>query len=607
MSIYDNHDINYVRQLLYYYFMTSKRPTECQYHELIDAIMDKNTFEGDINLHCHSIQNLSALTYPDPNCNHPLFIHNDVVMRNLTADNVNILHYEISGFEITGDLNLQQNITVSGVGLFLDDVYVSGLIITPCGDSLDWCSVFNTVLDTSANWNSVYTTVNETSSNWESNFTTVQENSANWESVYIGVNGLSSNWNSVYASVAGASANWGSVYTSVVGASGNWDSAYTTVNGASARWGAAYTTLTANSGNWSSAYTTVCSNSSLWFHGGLYVPLSGFSTISGPITISNNTLTPESICVAFLSGFCEEVVGTMHWLSAGCYSMRIWGDEYNYLRYDYNQSYWVFDAYDDGPLYYSETGSDVSPVGYEYFAFNPIDGKIAVFNGACSSIWDVTFRDGGASAVTFVSNEGNSDQWCSGYTTLNANSGNWGSAYTTVNGASANWSSSYTTLNANSGNWGSVYTTVNGASANWGSAYTAVNANSANWNQAYAWGNHVTASSNVYSIQPSGSPLTAVVDPANGPIQGLFVTADMTIHALPSPLSSQYHLVTLLVDMPVEYEVSWSDGALYALSFPSGMTTQSIISVSGTNAFMFEYRWGERLPIAHIVDNPEDW
>lgn len=103
--------------------------------------------------------------------------------------------------------------------------------------------------------------------------------------------------------------------------------------------------------------------------------------------------------------------------------------------------------------------------------------------------------------IFFTQNEGNSSDWYSAYTTLNANSAYWVSVYTIVYANSSKWESTYTTVAVNSGDWESVYSTVQSlsdsweesvfitplqaASASWNSVYSTTNINSASWSEAY--------------------------------------------------------------------------------------------------------------------------
>lgn len=94
---------------------------------------------------------------------------------------------------------------------------------------------------------------------------------------------------------------------------------------------------------------------------------------------------------------------------------------------------------------------------------------------------------------------GNSSNWNSAYTTINAQSAANASVYssfnsqsaanaslyTTTNSKSANWDSVYSSFNAQSASNASVYSSFNTQSAANASVYSSVNAQSANWNSVY--------------------------------------------------------------------------------------------------------------------------
>lgn len=260
MSIYDDYPVETIRSILKSYFMMGKRPTQCQYHDLIDAIFDKDFFLKDIDLKCNKLLNVSAISYTDPSCQNPLFISNDVIVRNLTADSIDILNFEVSGFDVTGDLGLQKNISVSGVGIYLDNVYVSGILITPCGNSQNWCSVFETVQSLSSNWDAGYNTVFDLSSRWESAHNAVTSSSGVWSGASNTVSSLSSNWESVYGTVNTLSGDWDSVKS----LSANWESTYNTVSTLSADWESSFVTVSTLSGEWETAFNTVSTLSAKW-------------------------------------------------------------------------------------------------------------------------------------------------------------------------------------------------------------------------------------------------------------------------------------------------------------------------------------------------------
>ena len=70
-----------------------------------------------------------------------------------------IIVSELSGFSVTGDVD------VDGI------VFVSGSVITPGGNSDDWNSTYTSVNGVSAEWDSVYTSVNGVSAEWDSVYT----------------------------------------------------------------------------------------------------------------------------------------------------------------------------------------------------------------------------------------------------------------------------------------------------------------------------------------------------------------------------------------------------------------------------------------------------
>jgi len=88
--------------------------------------------------------------------------------------------------------------------------------------------------------------------------------------------------------------------------------------------------------------------------------------------------------------------------------------------------------------------------------------------------------------IIYTQDQGTSENWYSGYVTLQANSGYWVSVYTTVYGNSSRWESVYTHVRSFSSNWQSTYLTVNILSGSWSSVYTTTNINSSYWDTAYS-------------------------------------------------------------------------------------------------------------------------
>jgi len=99
------------------------------------------------------------------------------------------------------------------------------------------------------------------------------------------------------------------------------------------------------------------------------------------------------------------------------------------------------------------------------------------------------FADGGVmrgdlTVIGTVSADcGDSNDWCSTYTTVLANSALWGTGgydFSLLESTSGNWDSTYTTVGTYSANWESTFTTVGSNSADW-VTYSSDNISTANW------------------------------------------------------------------------------------------------------------------------------
>ena len=179
---------------------------------------------------------------------------------------------------------------------------------------------------------------------------------------------------------------------------------------------------------------------------------------------------------------------------------------------------------------------------------------IHVTTSTTQSLSNKTFVDNLSTTGIVYADSGNSTNWSSVYSTVQANSAdawsyqgtdiksltsNWQNTYTTVNSNSAtweaggsaidtgvraitgDWQSTYTTVNSNSADWNyqgtdiktltanysSNYTTTNTNSANWENTYTTVNTNSASW--ATGGGDGGTGSLTYTRWQTTGSPPTS--------------------------------------------------------------------------------------------------
>ena len=131
-----------------------------------------------------------------------------------------------------------------------------------------------------------------------------------------------------------------------------------------------------------------------------------------------------------------------------------------------------------------------------------------------------------------TSSHGDSSQWNSAYTTVQANSASWATDSTTDTGVRAltgNWQSTYTTVQANSASWATDSTTdvgVRALTGNWQGTYTTVQSNSANWNNAYNTGTIYQTNSASYAtntlLQTTSALLTPVTTTRT--LTGLLVT-----------------------------------------------------------------------------------
>jgi hypothetical protein len=142
--------------------------------------------------------------------------------------------------------------------------------------------------------------------------------------------------------------------------------------------------------------------------------------------------------------------------------------------------------------------------------------------GVKTSTPNVDFTVSGAISASSIIYDaaGNSSNWNSAYTTINAQSAVNASVYSSFNSQSAANASVYSSVNTQSANWNSVYSTVQTSSGSWGggggggtidtgvraltsnwqdtytafstqsanniSVYSTTNSNSANWNAAYS-------------------------------------------------------------------------------------------------------------------------
>ena len=133
---------------------------------------------------------------------------------------------------------------------------------------------------------------------------------------------------------------------------------------------------------------------------------------------------------------------------------------------------------------------------------------IHVTTSTVQSLSNKTFVDRLSTTNVIFASSGNSDNWSSAYTTVQANSSTWGTssggADAQVRALTGNWQSTYTEFSAQSANNASVFTTVQANSASWGiggsGVDTEVRALTGNWQSTYT-----TVQSNSSTWSTSGS------------------------------------------------------------------------------------------------------
>ena len=344
---------------------------------------------------------------------------------------------------------------------------------------------------TSDHWMSVYNSVRPLSAIWYSTAATMSSMSARWESAYITESALSARWESVYSVVTGGSASWGGGSTKwtepggnithltntgnkvsigqdsseekltvagnisasgslydLAGNSEQWRGSRTTVNTKSAAWDAA-----ADDSQASSAYTTASQGSADWQ--GTYV-LSQSNSSRWESTYSN--------------------------VSAGSGS---WESTYLQIQ----DASTDLNVGGDGTLFVDKS-TDMVGIGEtqpEYAL--TVNGEIS-----------------GRGTIYAHATGGNSEEWKSARTIVNANSARWYGARTIVNANSARWESNYVTTSPKSGKWETTYSTVTGGSAEWDSVYASVSPNSARWESNYITSSPLTGRwESVYSVVTGNS------------------------------------------------------------------------------------------------------
>lgn len=107
---------------------------------------------------------------------------------------------------------------------------------------------------------------------------------------------------------------------------------------------------------------------------------------------------------------------------------------------------------------------------------------IHVTTTTVQSLSNKTFVDRLSTTNVVFASSGNSDNWSSVYSTVQANSATtWNYQGTDIKSLTGNWQNTYSTVNSISSNWSSVYSSFNSQSASNASVFSTVNANSATW------------------------------------------------------------------------------------------------------------------------------
>jgi hypothetical protein len=297
--------------------------------------------------------------------------------------------------------------------------------------------------------------------------------------------------------------------TNIIYASGGnsdlWNSTYTSVNANSANGATTYTTVNANSANWSSVYSTVCAASANYI-------LDGGNTKSNNITIGTNdnfnlNLETAGTTIVTVTSAGNVGIGTttaaaklqiIHDASTNPLDIRRTGFLGSQLFTISN----LGDITGGAAVFTPKLGHAVPGLTVTGNGTNPTaifqTGNVGI--GTTTPNANLTVVGVISSTNIVYASGGNSDQWNSVYsnvnassarrdsvyTTTNTNSANWSNAYTNVNANSSNWNTTYNTVNTNSSNWTFAYNQVNSGYLNWNSTYTTVNANSANWSSVYS-------------------------------------------------------------------------------------------------------------------------
>jgi len=453
----------------------------------VSACNGNMTIDGNINMSAGNITNVDTLCASVIHSISSFTQYHDIQVS------------ELSGFKVTGDVEVTGDVSVANITTLSggnnttwDSVYTTVNAASSTWDSVyndvaatsgDWNSVYNSVLATSGDWNSVYNDVVATSANWDSVYNSVLSTSADWDSVYNSVLSTSADWDSTYNSVLATSANWDSVYSDVVATSSDWNSVYNDVVATSANWDSVYSDVVATSSDWNSVYNSVLATSANWdssynstgaLSGDWSSVYNSVLATSGDWDSTYNTVYSNS--ANWDGDFCDEVV-LLNQVSACDGS----------LTFDGNIDMQGGNITSIDTLCATAIHSISSVTHYqdiiisELSGFN-VTGDVVVEGNV--AIVDTLTANNISAGNAFYTDCGNSDEWCSTNTTVEATSANWDSVYNTTQTQSAGWLDTETVVQTNSAQWSELFDSslVEATSANWDSVYNDVVATSATWN-----------------------------------------------------------------------------------------------------------------------------
>jgi len=277
-------------------------------------------------------------------------------------------------------------------------------------------------------------------------------NSDQWTGSFLHMQALSSQWSTNFSTTTGNSANWITAHRSVAELSANWQTTYQQTKSLSASWGGGSTKWTQDTGK---TYLTVSDSDPTHKVGiGIDNPEDNAATLSvvGYISAADGIKVPAGPDnVDYNSDQWSSVWNVTNSNSAG------WGSA--------AAAGWT----DDGGIVRLTTDADQVAIGHTKVESG---NKLSVYGTASASekIYDAL---------------GNSRQWGSTFTDVNAKSASWVSVYNNVEVGSANWVDTHQSVNATSGTWNTASTKaeenridiekIAGVSGTWNTAYAQVN------------------------------------------------------------------------------------------------------------------------------------